>query len=78
MVMIGVTGPEGFRAAGTGSIYVRDAMPGLYRVRVYTPEGAAEEQAFLTVDGQIGGPLEAGDAVECEISDFDVLQTGTI
>jgi NAD+ kinase len=34
---------------------------------------AAEEEAFLTVDGQIGSPLEAGDAVECAASDFDVL-----
>jgi NAD+ kinase len=33
---------------------------------------AAGEEAFLTVDGQIGSPLEAGDAVECGVSDFDV------
>jgi NAD+ kinase len=34
---------------------------------------AAGEEAFLTVDGQIGSPLEAGDAVECVVSDFDVM-----
>lgn len=33
---------------------------------------AAGEEAFLTVDGQIGSPLEAGDCVECDVSDFDV------
>jgi NAD+ kinase len=33
---------------------------------------AAGEEAFLTVDGQIGSPLEAGDSVECGVSDFDV------
>lgn len=31
------------------------------------------DEAFLTVDGQIGSPLESGDAVECGMSDFDVL-----
>jgi NAD+ kinase len=34
---------------------------------------AAGEEAFLTVDGQIGSPLEAGDAVDCVVSDFDVM-----
>jgi NAD+ kinase len=34
---------------------------------------AAGEEAFLTVDGQIGSPLEAGDSVECAVSDFDVM-----
>jgi len=34
---------------------------------------AREEEAFLTVDGQIGSPLEIGDSVECSMSDFDVL-----
>jgi NAD+ kinase len=34
---------------------------------------AEHEEAFLTVDGQVGSPLQAGDAVECGISDFDVL-----
>ena len=34
---------------------------------------AREEEAFLTVDGQIGSPLEVGDSVECVVSDFDVL-----
>jgi NAD+ kinase len=46
-------------------------IPGEMGVRVVSRE--AQEEAFLTVDGQIGGPLEAGDAVECAISDFDVL-----
>ena len=31
------------------------------------------DEAFLTVDGQIGSPLESGDAVECSMADFDVL-----
>jgi NAD+ kinase len=34
---------------------------------------ARDEDAYLTVDGQIGSPLERGDAVECSIADFDVL-----
>lgn len=34
---------------------------------------AKDEDAYLTVDGQVGGPLEAGDEVECQIADFDVL-----
>jgi NAD+ kinase len=34
---------------------------------------AREEEAFLTVDGQIGSPLEVGDSVECVVSDFDIL-----
>jgi NAD+ kinase len=34
---------------------------------------AAGEEAYLTVDGQIGSPLEAGDTVECDVSDFDVM-----
>ena len=29
--------------------------------------------AFLTVDGQVGAPLEGGDAVECVVAGFDVL-----
>jgi NAD+ kinase len=34
---------------------------------------ARDEDAYLTVDGQVGSPLECGDAVECGISNFDVL-----
>jgi len=34
---------------------------------------ARDEDAYLTVDGQIGSPLESGDAVECSIADFDIL-----
>jgi NAD+ kinase len=34
---------------------------------------ARDEEAYLTVDGQVGSPLEGGDALECTISDFDVL-----
>ncbi len=34
---------------------------------------ARDEDAYLTVDGQVGNPLEGGDAVECSIADFDVL-----
>ncbi len=46
-------------------------IPAEMGVRVVSK--AAGEDAFLTVDGQIGSPLEAGDAVECVMSDFDVL-----
>jgi NAD+ kinase len=46
-------------------------IPADMKIRVVSR--AAEEEAFLTVDGQIGSPLEAGDAVECAASDFDVL-----
>ncbi|MDP9055513.1 MAG: NAD(+)/NADH kinase [Acidobacteriota bacterium] len=34
---------------------------------------AKDEEAFLTVDGQVGSPLESGDAVECSISAFEIL-----
>ena len=34
---------------------------------------ANDEEAYLTVDGQVGNPLEDGDAVECAIADFDIL-----
>lgn len=31
------------------------------------------EEAYLTVDGQVGSPLEPGDAVDCCLGNFDVL-----
>lgn len=34
---------------------------------------AGEETTYLTVDGQVGSPLETGDVVECRMADFDVL-----
>ncbi len=34
---------------------------------------ASDEDAYLTVDGQVGNPLAGGDEVECATSDFDVL-----
>ena len=34
---------------------------------------ASDGDAYLTVDGQVGSPLEGGDTVECSIADFDVL-----
>jgi NAD+ kinase len=34
---------------------------------------ARDEDAYLTVDGQVGSPLESADSVECSIADFDVL-----
>jgi NAD+ kinase len=34
---------------------------------------AMNEDAYLTVDGQVGNPLAGGDVVECATSDFDVL-----
>ena len=34
---------------------------------------AMHEDAYLTVDGQVGNPLDGGDVVECATSDFDVL-----
>ena len=32
-----------------------------------------DEDSFLTVDGQVGGLLEPGDAVECTASKSEVL-----
>ena len=46
-------------------------IPAEMGVRVVSK--ALGEEAYLTVDGQVGSPLEAGDAVECGMSDFDVL-----
>ncbi|MDP9169979.1 MAG: NAD(+)/NADH kinase [Acidobacteriota bacterium] len=46
-------------------------IPAEMTVRVISK--AEGEEAFLTVDGQIGSPLEEGDAVECSMADFDVL-----
>jgi len=46
-------------------------IPAEMGVRVVSKAGA--EESFLTVDGQVGSPLAAGDGVECAISDFDVL-----
>ena len=46
-------------------------IPAAMGVRVVSK--ALGEEAYLTVDGQVGSPLEAGDAVECGMSDFDVL-----
>jgi len=34
---------------------------------------AKDEDAYLTVDGQVGSPLEGGDTVECSVSGFDIL-----
>jgi NAD+ kinase len=34
---------------------------------------ARDEEAYLTVDGQVGSPLERGDSVDCCIAGFDVL-----
>ena len=34
---------------------------------------ANNDDAYLTVDGQVGNPLHEGDAVECVTSDFDVF-----
>lgn len=34
---------------------------------------AIDEEAFLTIDGQVGGPLRDGDAIECASGDFEVL-----
>lgn len=34
---------------------------------------ARDEDAYLTVDGQVGSPLEAGDSVECGVADFEIL-----
>ena len=38
---------------------------------------AADEETYLTVDGQMGYPLHSGDIVECAISDFDILLIGS-
>ena len=45
-------------------------VPSELVLRIVCREGA---EAFLTVDGQVGAPLEGGDAVECRVSDFDIL-----
>jgi NAD+ kinase len=34
---------------------------------------ATDEGSYLTVDGQVGSPLENGDAVECGVADFEIL-----
>jgi NAD+ kinase len=34
---------------------------------------ASDEDAYLTVDGQVGSPLRNGDTVVCETAEFDVL-----
>lgn len=46
-------------------------IPSDMTIRVVSRAGA--EDAYLTVDGQIGSPLEAGDAVECRVADFEIL-----
>jgi hypothetical protein len=46
MVVIGVTGPGGFRSLGTGTVYIPNPAHGAYHVRIITPEGVAEEQSF--------------------------------
>ena len=45
-------------------------VPSELVLRIVCRDGA---EAFLTVDGQVGAPLEGGDAVECRVSDFDIL-----
>jgi NAD+ kinase len=46
-------------------------VPSEMPIRIVTR--ARDEDAYLTVDGQVGCPLQYGDVVECAISDFDVL-----
>ena len=46
-------------------------VPGDMKIRVVSR--ATDEGSYLTVDGQVGSPLEAGDSVECAVADFDVL-----
>ena len=46
-------------------------LPADMTIRVISK--ANDEGSYLTVDGQVGSPLEAGDTVECGIADFDVL-----
>ena len=46
-------------------------IPSDMTIRVVSRAG--DEDAYLTVDGQVGSPLEAGDAVECRVADFEVL-----
>jgi NAD+ kinase len=46
-------------------------VPSEMPIRIVSKAG--DEDAYLTVDGQIGSPLEGGDSVECSIADFDVL-----
>jgi NAD+ kinase len=46
-------------------------VPSELAIRVVSRE--KDDGTYLTVDGQVGSPLSAGDAVECAIGDFDVL-----
>jgi NAD+ kinase len=46
-------------------------VPSEMMIRVVSK--VTDEGSFLTVDGQVGSPLEAGDSVECGIADFDIL-----
>lgn len=46
-------------------------VPGDMTIRVISR--ATDEGSYLTVDGQVGSPLEAGDSVECAVADFDVM-----
>jgi NAD+ kinase len=46
-------------------------IPSEMEIRVVSRSN--DEGSYLTVDGQVGSPLEAGDTVECGIADFDVL-----
>lgn len=47
-------------------------LPSDMPIRIVSP-ATAKEDAYLTVDGQVGGPLQVGDAVECSMSDYDIL-----
>lgn len=46
-------------------------VPSEMPIRIVSRASAGD--AYLTVDGQVGGPLEGSDVVECQTSDFDVL-----
>jgi NAD+ kinase len=47
-------------------------VPSDMSIRIVS-RATANDDAYLTVDGQVGIPLEAGDAVECSIAGYDVL-----
>lgn len=46
-------------------------LPSDMAIRVVSK--VADEGTYLTVDGQVGSPLEGGDSVECAVAEFDVL-----
>lgn len=47
-------------------------VPSDMAIRIVS-RASANDDSYLTVDGQVGIPLESGDAVECSIAGYDIL-----